>query len=131
VGKADDATERRATPLSGVVIAEHPKTPCCLRIRLNDVALGAHSAGSWISLSSDDRSPLPLQSDWIDAPEASELLPSGAAARQIAKPTPGIEPGTPSLRETPGLIAGEQPGPSQTTDPLQMQLFSLDPEDRS
>jgi hypothetical protein len=51
-------------------------------------------------------------------------------SRAFAEPTPGIEPGTPSLRETPGANSGEQPGLLATTDPLQMQLFDLDPEEQ-
>jgi len=66
-------------------------------------------------------------------PEAADPSPDAEAliSGAFSEPTPGIEPGTPSLRETPGLIAGEHPGPSETTDPLQMQLFGPDPEDRS
>jgi hypothetical protein len=51
-------------------------------------------------------------------------------AGTLSEPTPGIEPGTPSLRETPGANSGEQPGLLATTDPLQMQLFDLDPEEQ-
>ena len=46
------------------------------------------------------------------------------------EPTPGIEPGTPSLRETPGANSGEQPRLLATIDPLQMKLFDLDPEEQ-
>jgi hypothetical protein len=46
------------------------------------------------------------------------------------KPTPGLEPGTPSLRETPEALAGDHEWRPTVTDDLQMRLFREGPEEQ-
>ena len=46
--------------------------------------------------------------------------------RAFSKPTPGLEPGTPSLRDIPNEEVGDHERPSEGANGLQMRLF--DPE---
>ena len=43
--------------------------------------------------------------------------------RGFPEPTPGLEPGTPSLRETPEALAGDHERRLAVTNDLQMRLF--------
>ena len=46
------------------------------------------------------------------------------------EPTPGLEPGTPSLRVTPEPVAGDHERPLEGASALQMRLFEADGVDR-
>ena len=60
----------------------------------------------------------------------SEVGYDGAFAGQMPEPTPGLEPGTPSLRDIPNEEVGDHERPNEGAFDLQMCLFDPDGVDR-
>ena len=64
----------------------------------------------------------------LRAPRETRSL-AGLCFRQT-EPTPGLEPGTPSLRETPEGVSAGHPRPLEDANDQQMWLFEADSEER-